>query len=293
MSTEAACHDPLPSRALAKAQGEEALAIIRSGGYATRRGAVSIAELVAYAVGGTRDYPPGQSVPRPPRSEAQQASLRVSVVNDTSLACARDLAARHRLAPMVLNFASARKPGGGFLGGARAQEESLARSSALYATLTQSGMYEHHRALRDCAYTAWAIYSPDVPVFRDDRTGQLLDEPYTCAFITAPAPNAGVVLEREPGRARELERLMHERVVRILAIAAHHQHRHLVLGAWGCGVFKNDPTHVAACFASELEGAFAGCFDEVVFAVVDWSQERRFIGPFARRFASRLPAPPT
>jgi uncharacterized protein (TIGR02452 family) len=79
---------------------------------------------------------------------------------------------------------------------------------------------------------------------------------------------------------------MAERVTRILAIAAAHGHRHLVLGAWGCGVFGNDPAHVAGCFARDLDGPFAGAFEEIVFAVVDWSEERRFIRPFAERFAS-------
>jgi uncharacterized protein (TIGR02452 family) len=57
-----------------------------------------------------------------------------------------------------------------------------------------------------------------------------------------------------------------------------------VLGAWGCGVFGNDPAVVADAYARELEGAFAGVFEEIVFAVLDWSEERRFVRPFAERF---------
>jgi uncharacterized protein (TIGR02452 family) len=77
------------------------------------------------------------------------------------------------------------------------------------------------------------------------------------------------------------------RVSRALAICAAEGHRHLVLGAWGCGVFANDPKVVARAFAVELAGTYAGAFDEVIFAVLDWSEERRFIRPFASAFASR------
>src|SRR6185312_12808515 len=92
---------------------------------------------------------------------------------------------------VALNFASAKNPGGGFLGGAKAQEEDLCRCSALYTCqLTQSAYYEVNRATSSMLYTDNIIYSPDVPFFRDDRL-QLLDEPFTVSIITAPAPNAG------------------------------------------------------------------------------------------------------
>ena len=79
---------------------------------------------------------------------------------------------------------------------------------------------------------------------------------------------------------------MRARITRSLAIAALHGHKRLVLGAWGCGVFGNDPEIVASAYAEELAGTYARVFDEIVFAVLDWSEERRFIRPFAERFAS-------
>jgi uncharacterized protein (TIGR02452 family) len=78
---------------------------------------------------------------------------------------------------------------------------------------------------------------------------------------------------------------MRARVTRSLAIAAEHGHTHLVLGAWGCGVFKNSPVVVAEAYQADLEGAFKGVFEEVVFAVLDWSEDRHFVRPFAERFA--------
>jgi uncharacterized protein (TIGR02452 family) len=272
-----------PARAECARQGREAVTIIENGGYVAPSGRrVDVRASVEHAVAATYDYRPEEAVGAPaPRS----ATTRIRVVNGTSLACAREMADRG-LAPLVLNFASAKNPGGGFLNGARAQEESLARCSALYACLEKSRMYAHHRAAGDAMYSDWMIHSPDVPVFRDDESASLLEQPYLCSFLTSPAPNAGVVLAREPSRRDEVTRVMTARVGRALAVCAAKGHRHLVLGAWGCGVFANDPTVVARAFGVELEGAYAGAFDEVVFAVLDWSEERRFIRPFVERFAS-------
>ncbi len=154
---------------------------------------------------------------------------------------------------------------------------------SLYACLLGREMYEHHRPTRGGMYTAWVIYSPGVPVIRDEA-GALLRDPFEVSFLTSPAPNAGVVLERDPSRRPEITEAMRERIDKVLAVAAHHGHDALVLGAWGCGVFRNDPTEVAGLFGEALEGRFAGAFARVVFAVLDSSEERRFIGPFDRRF---------
>lgn len=268
-----------PSRTDAARQGPEAVAITNAGEYvAPSRHRVEIAADVARAVAGTVDFRPEVEIAVAPVSSP--ARTRVSVVNGTSFASARELATRTGRAPLVLNFASAKNPGGGFLGGARAQEESLARSSALYACIKDSAMYAHHRARTDCMYTSWMIHSPSVPVFRDDDTGELLEVPYLASILTAPAPNAGVVESRQQHRREEVRRVMAERVRRVLAICVQKGERELVLGAWGCGVFKNDPDVVARAFAKELAGDFAGAFDEVVFAVLDWSEERRFVRPF-------------
>jgi uncharacterized protein (TIGR02452 family) len=279
-----------PDRGECQRHGREVVAILGEGSYLTPSGRrVDVRDAVRRAVEGTVDHRAEDSIPLPTNHAGGASRPSVRVVNGTSLAVARTFAARG-IEPVVLNFASAKNPGGGFLNGARAQEESLARSSALFATIERSSMYSFHRQQRDAIYTSWMIHSPRVPVFRDDETGELLEEPYACAFLTAPAPNAGVVLERDPSRAAEVERVMRERCDRALAIMAYHGHKHLVLGAWGCGVFGNDPEIVADQFSRALgftsSGAFAGAFDEVVFAVLDWSPERRFVRPFAERFAS-------
>ena len=72
----------------------------------------------------------------------------------------------------------------------------------------------------------------------------------------------------------------------VLAIARAYDHAVLVLGAWGCGAFGNDPHRTAADFRHAHENDFTGAFSDIVFAITDWSPERRFLGPFRDDFAT-------
>lgn len=266
------------SKSKAAATAKDTVEILAAGRYTNRRGeTVHIRHLLDAAIRGTASYPPDERVPRFTPSEKPTI---YEVVNDTTLAAARKLAA-DGFRPVALNFASARHPGGGFLGGARAQEESLCRASGLYACINGNAMYRHHAPMPGGWYTNYAIYSPDVPVVKDDD-GELLDEPYPCAFVTSPAVNVGA-LRGESGDVRDE---MEDRVEKVLAVMAARGHDAAVLGAWGCGVFKNDPEVIADLFAGALRGKFAGAFAKVVFAVLDSSEDEHFIGPFKRRFGS-------
>jgi uncharacterized protein (TIGR02452 family) len=184
----------------------------------------------------------------------------IDVTGESTLMAAR------RTGGATLVFASARNPGGGFLNGAQAQEESLARGSALYPHLLAAGdFYAYHRAHEDLTYSDRVIHSPDVPVFRTDK-GTLLDDPYTVSFLTAAAPNRGAVERNQPERAQHIPAILHRRAARVLQVAASHGHKRLVLGAWGCGVFANDPYGVARAFRTAIdENRF---FEHIVFAVL-------------------------
>ena len=214
-----------------------------------------------------------------PTSELDSVSTtRIQVTNETTLLAARRLV-DNGLTPLALNFANGVNPGGGFLHGARAQEEVLCRSSALFTTLVDDPMYEHHRSRPLPDSTDWAILSPDVPVFRNDK-GIALDQPWTLSFITCAAPYAPDVGQPQSGD------LLCKRIHRILWIAKAYGYRTLVLGAWGCGAFANDPHRTAADFRKTLEIDFQGAFSEVVFAITDWSTERRYLGPFRDVFTT-------
>jgi uncharacterized protein (TIGR02452 family) len=156
----------------------------------------------------------------------------------------------------------------------------------LYACLSRiTDYYEANRRTRSALYTDHMIYSPRVPVFRDDADW-LLEEPWSASMITAPAVNSGVVRSWEPENVGRIREVMSRRIACVLALAAQHGHDALVLGAWGCGVFANDPREVAELFAGHLLGGgrYARAFTEVVFAILDRRGES--LGPFAEVFGS-------
>lgn len=250
---------------------KETVAIVERGTYTCPSGqVVSIATEVAAALAGTVLHRPGdfESMAIP---TGQGGPPRIEVWADSTAGAARKLAeAPGARGVAALCFASAKNPGGGFLGGAKAQEEDLARCSALYHCLrTQREYYDVHRADDSMLYTDHMIYAPAVPFFRDERL-DLLARPFCASLLTSPAPNAGEHLRRDPGGHAAIAAALDRRAERVLRVFAHHGQRVLVLGAWGCGVFRNDPAAVAGAFRRWLHApAYRGVFDRVVFAIRD------------------------
>jgi uncharacterized protein (TIGR02452 family) len=208
----------------------------------------------------------------------------IAVSNRPTLAAAHALSATYA-GVACLNFASAKNPGGGFLSGSQAQEESLARASGLYATLqTQPDFYTYHRQLGTSLYSDHVIFSPNVPVFRDDYDC-LLATPWVTTLLTAAAVNAGAIRRNEPQRVPLVVPTMEQRARMVLGIAARHQCEAVVLGAWGCGVFQNDPATIASVFAGVLaEPPFQGRFRHIEFAVYDRTPHQRTIAAFNQVF---------
>lgn len=210
------------------------------------------------------------------------------VRNETSLSGAERMAKSQEFLKIgVLNFASAKNPGGGFLNGAQAQEESLARSSALYSSLLKCPEhYEFHRSHKSLLYSDRVIYSPTCPVFKTDD-GTLLESAYCVDFVTSPAPNAGQVRRNYPQEVEKIPEVLKERGAKVLSLAAYKGCDALVLGAWGCGAFRNEPVMVSQMFADYLlpGGQFWGRFRKVLFSVLDSSKEQNTFAQFNRKFS--------
>jgi len=183
----------------------------------------------------------------------------------------------------VLNFASASNPGGGVINGSSAQEEALCRCSTLYFNLNTPEMwkrfYRPHRAARDPLHNDDCIYTPDVVVFKTDT-----DHPETMAeeewfkvnVLTCAAPN---LRERpsngmNPGEGvkavsitpEKLQKLHEKRMRRVLDLAVQNGDEVVILGAFGCGAFRNDPNVVAKAMKTVTE-EYRHCFKTVEFAV--------------------------
>jgi uncharacterized protein (TIGR02452 family) len=286
----------MPKRSTRAQTAQETVEILRRGAYvAPAGGTVVIGGALASARAGSVLYRPDSFAAvrrlrdRLLTERNRSAAIEFEVVNETTLHAARRLlhdGSCDRV--LALNFASAKNPGGGFLQGSQAQEESLARASGLYACVAPiREMYDSNRRFPSCLYTDHMIYSPEVPVFRDDDD-QLLDQPYAVSIITAPAVNAGVVRRQERWNLAQIEPTMLTRIEKVLSVAVLHGDETLVLGAWGCGVFANDPTQVASWFSQHLTGTgpFRSAFQKVVFAVLDRTGDQSTIGPFEKSFGT-------
>ena len=189
------------------------LAILESSSYCTSSGqTISIAHELKAAAEGTVLLRP-IDFPDPITSASNSRKTTVEVTGETTLQAAERLAA---FSPLCLNFASAKNPGGGFLSGSQAQEESLARSSGLYACLLpMTEMYDYNRQIGTGLYSDYMIYSPGVPVFRQDD-GLLRDQPFFASFITSPAVNAGAVTKNEPQNVQFIGPIMAARASKLL-----------------------------------------------------------------------------
>lgn len=219
------------------------------------------------------------------RARRNAAPAEINVLPLTTLEAAKDL---HTQSPHkrigILNFASATKPGGGFLSGARAQEESIARSSTLYVSLTTATARPfyatHAHDEKGGFYTHAMIYSPAIYIMRMDD-GEWLPSQIKVDVLTCAAVNAGDV--RKKNRQRDIEKnirdVMRERMGRILALFERKGARQIVLGSFGTGVFQNDVQSMAGLWNELLyapNAPFTHSFDHVVFAIPDQETRRKF-----------------
>ena len=227
----------------------------------------------------TRLYEAGNVPVYPDRVKAGKTAVSKSRTFEAAVRLAKQYPGK-KIA--VLNFASASHPGGGVRHGSRAQEESLCRCSTLYPTLTQDFLwkqyYEVNRAARNVIHTDACIYSPGIVICKSDTDWpERLPQADWCTVdvITCAAPN----LRYEPANQYnpetgesvvilpdELQRIHEQRARQILAVAAVNGADILVLGAFGCGAFRNDPNAVAKAYDNVIK-EHPQAFDLIEFAI--------------------------
>lgn len=162
----------------------------------------------------------------------------------------------------VLNFASFRHPGGGYIKGAMAQEEALCTESFLYNVLVefQDSFYAKNNSFRcNSMYKNRALYSPSI-LFQKEQ------QQFSCDVLTCAAPNrSGTDVSTEENAS-----VLDSRIKFVLDIALAHDPDVLILGAFGCGVFGQDPAQVASVFKKYLAAAdLPYHFKKVIFAIPD------------------------
>ena len=161
----------------------------------------------------------------------------------------------------VLNFASYNNPGGNFINGSKAQEECLCHESYLYNVLKGCmGYYNiNHKNKNKSLYTDRALYSPNVRFTKECKD-------VFCDVITCAAPNKTAAQKYYNVSDEENSKVLKERIEFVLKIAQDNGVDNLILGAYGCGVFGQDPLEVAKIFKEFLLGKYK-CFNKVIFAI--------------------------
>lgn len=241
----------------------ETVKICKEGFYTNKKGEKKdVSDMVKRAIESSIVVKPDQEFKLPGDDQKNGKGI-IEVTREFSLEACQRLVKQGIVNPVCLNFASARNPGGGFCGLNEAQEENLCRSSALFFTQIQHPeMYQFNREGKSLLYSDYMIYSPLVPVWRNTKY-DLLDDPYCISFISAPACNAsrGAAID-------ELRSAMYKRCKKILDLALANGSKGIILGAYGCGVFKNNAEDVAGYFKRLLiDEGYLKFFDKVVFPI--------------------------
>ena len=188
----------------------------------------------------------------------------------------------------ILNFASAKNPGGGVAKGARTQEESICRASTLYPCLIteylDENYYSYHRYEKK-EYSNRIIYIPNVTVFKTDNDvfNQMLEEDkwYKIDIISCAAHNQKAYkLDYE-----KLKDLNYHKIKAIIECAVENNVDNLILGAFGCGAFSNDPKMVSKIFKNILiDEEYYQYFINVHFAIFVMPHETKNLNEFERTF---------
>lgn len=185
----------------------------------------------------------------------------IKVVNSTTTEAIHFCEEKKKIA--ALNFASYKHPGGMFLNGSSAQEECLCHESTLYNVLIafEKEFYRPNRKrLNDALYNSNLIYSPNI--LFDGTPGVSY-----CDIITCAAPNRKAAKRYRNIEDSVINDHMEDRIDHVLFSAYDNGVEILILGAFGCGVFGNDPKNVADIFKTFLNSKYKDCFDKVIFAI--------------------------
>lgn len=252
--------------------------LFAQGIYPYKNKMINIEEVHQQALKHARFFPASQSI----AGNNQITAKKAGIIEVENIDIVQAITSK-KICYGVLNFASAYHPGGGFLNGALAQEEALCFGSDLYLTQLkfQEEFYEFHKSIKTKCYSDAMIYSPKVVYIRDERYA-FLPEPGFADVLTSPAVNLGVALQRGEDEERCYQ-IMEQRMRKILRVLEQMGNTHIILGAFGCGVFRNDPVRIADIWKKLLiDEQWKHHFDEILFAVYDHSSTRKTIQAFER-----------
>ena len=230
----------------------------------------------------------------PQMTKGNLNGMTIHMRNQDSLSAAWDLHQKRMPGEkpvLVLNFANPRRPGGGIRETPYTQEENLCHNTTLLASIQTRDAWAFYQENLDCgtmAQTDALIISPNAMVLRNGD-GSLRTDPFPVAIMTISAPLAK---RMKPEEKLDLEAILLRRIRAMLRTAMADGYRKVVLGAWGCGAFGNDPEVVARLFHQVLTESFgpdngyraSDFFNEITMAVMDTAEGSPRYHSFARYF---------
>jgi uncharacterized protein (TIGR02452 family) len=186
----------------------------------------------------------------------------IQTINSDTVSAALEYSRKGRTA--ILNMASFKRPGGGVANGAKAQEECLFRCSNLSKVISNEfyplGVNE-------------GLYTRDAVFFKDFNYNQI--EPFMVDVITVAAIN----LSKEDNPKEILDSydvIMMDKMRLMFDMALQNGCKNIILGAWGCGVFSNNPVNIASMFEevmmkrkNRVDSTYHECFENIIFAVIN------------------------
>lgn len=251
---------------------EENIRIASTGKYVNDKGdEIDISQVMENAITNSIHYDISHTFSIPESSEKIETSIRVILASSlTGVTILKRVGAEH---VGVLNSASSKNPGGTSLKGTLSLESCLCRGSLLLPCLAQfeSTNDKFYKTSGSAKYSSnpscCAIFSPNVPIIREDSMEAVLLDTYeTCSFVSISAPNA-FLLGNGENASEALRNATYDRLFRALCIFLQQGCTDLVLCAIGCRSHSNSPNMVAEVFDDLLSNAFKNRFNKVIFAI--------------------------
>ncbi len=271
------------------ARTEEALAICQKGSYEKEGKTVDLG-LTPAQMTKARVFLP-EEMKKLPDGPAEAEPCAFSCENKDALSLAhekcldpsyKDESGNSRI--LLLNLASAIRPGGGVRDGMGGQEEALCRNSTLLLSLESDEAkpyYEYNQKKNTRMGSDGVVFSPEVAVFRDEK-GEFLEEPFTISVLTCSAPNVRFGFEGKT--QEEYEKMLQSRIEGILRSAVQLGYKNIIPGAFGCGAFKNDAALVSDDFYRALTGPAGRGLAHADFAVLCTPGKEYNYKEFCRNF---------
>jgi uncharacterized protein (TIGR02452 family) len=230
------------------------------------------------SISNTKIYPPNYqyNITKTRLKHGEIILTRESIVQMAYRICALE----NKSKVAILNFASGLKPGGGFLKGSGAQEETICRASGFFPIIFyQDELFNYHHQVENYFSDA-LLFAPEVPfIFKSEI--ERADPFFICSIISSAAV-CYKKLDQNNETKKKAKEIMKERIRKIIYLAIEQDIEILALGAFGCGNYLNDAQDITTNFKELLIAEnLNDYFEQIIFPIFP-HKNHDFIGYFSK-----------